>query len=307
MTVSISNIIHWFIPNISPGYASFLMSTNGLIHSYISKGINISISYKKHPLQFIMEHNDEIDCNFNTTFFENSIHIIHKPIQLELLIQKLNQNIIHICCVYAYEKICFETISYKCYLKSIAFPIKSKYICCINDFIKQFELTENNSFTILHIRMHDKYLNNRYMIPSRKIKYIEKCIEKFIDENKPIKTIVLSNSVYIKKYLSKKYTLPYIHLSDFEYNYHSSELNMQMQTYKNILFNTFFDFYIIQNANAVYSIPLIYSKKTHTLHGGNFSHFACQLYDKPYHLLDTLSIYCMYHDVESESMESLEN
>lgn len=299
--MTISKIIHWFIPNISSGYASFLMSTNGLIHHFIPLGIDIYISYKKHPICFIM--NNEMNILNSCNYFEQVIHIITNESQLEKLIQFTKQKTLNICCRYAYEKLCFDNISYKCYLKSIAFSFTDESILKFNLISKSLSLYETSSFIVIHIRMHDKYIHDKYTIPIRKIKYIEECIKNIIniiEDN--IKILIISNSNQLKIYLNKKFS-NYKIISNNEIIQHSSDKNIQCIN----IFNILYDFYIIQKAQAVYSIPLIYSKKTNILHGGNFSHFACQLFDKKYYLLNFLPIYSIYHDIESESMESLEN
>ena len=293
-------IVHWFIPNISPGYVSFLMSTNGLIHNCLPLGINVTLSYKKHSLSKFVKEQVELN-DFSTPPY---IHIIHHKNTLNSILNYHKNTTIHICCLYVYEQNYFDSLSYKCYFKSLFLQLKDVYEEEFFQLLKSFSLYPK-SYSIIHIRMHDKYIYSKFSVPSRKIKYLEHAMNELmpiIGIEKQI--LLLSNCNQIKEFFIKKYKC--IALS-IDTQCHSSVFDMLSCTAQRALKYTLFDFKAIEYAHSVYSIPMIYSKKDRILHGGNFSQFACQIYDIPYYLFNFIPIYEKYHDVQTESMDSLEN
>lgn len=293
-----THIVHWFIPNISPGFVSFLMSTNGLSHYCLPMGINVSISYEKHPLS---RFTDSINIIKSSPFY---IHIINHPSKFEKILEYHKNTTIHVCCVYIYETNYFSNLNYQCYFKSIFLKIKNVYELEYNSI---FEKLLSNAFPyiIIHVRMHDKYIDDKYTLSSRKIKYLENAMNELIPIiGTKITRIIISNCNQVKNILNKRYNCIILSKSTM---YHSSTFNKSaIDIFESIKY-MLFDFKIIEKAKAVYSIPFIYSKKDNILHGGNFTQFACQVYNVPYYLLDFIPIYMKYHDIKYESMESLED
>jgi hypothetical protein len=166
---------------------------------------NLIVDLSKHKIGKFLQHKntkfiDEINKLDNVEFYFNYNNLLAF---LMSQLRKSNNVFIHTNAIYNGDYKFIKTIDNtilnedeKLFIKSIYNPNK-----VLNDYIEQQLKIIPEKFNIIHFRLDDKYLLNSIDVDQNKILEIEKIFNKFHEPN----DVLLTNSVYLKKYLTNKY------------------------------------------------------------------------------------------------------
>jgi hypothetical protein len=247
--------------NCGMGIGDFLRGSFVLLHLCKNKNVEFDLDYSQHPISKYLTKKslDENNVNYD------DVEYIHSYIDNDYLwnyIVSKNTEIVHLYTNnFVTQNITDEE---RCIIRDKFIPDNILQIEIENN-LKELQL-KKNTYSILHIRLGDKYLlNENERISDHNFNNLCDIIRNRINTNKPI--LLLADNTHIKERLSHIFPNFAFTIKNIVHLTHSVD--------NDALLNTLVDFFLVAYSNNVVSL-------TPYDHQSGFTQYCCEMNNIPY-------------------------